>query len=144
MVKAHSYKKNKKVGICNGVSWIDNLKFNKSGLIPAVIQDYRSNEILMVAYMNKQSLEKTIRTKKTHFFSRLRKKLWLKGESSGCIQKVKAIFVDCDKDCLLLKVEQLGGACHTGYWSCFYRKVVGGKLKVVGEKVFDPKKVYQL
>lgn len=126
------------------MSWINKLKFNKDGLIPAVIQDYKNNEVLMVAYMNKQSLKKTIRTKKTHFFSRSRKRPWFKGERSGFIQKVKAIFIDCDEDCLLIKVEQFGGACHTGYRSCFYRKVVGGRLKVVGKRVFDPKKVYQL
>lgn len=124
------------------MSLINNLKFDRSALIPAVIQDYKSNEVLMVAYMNKESLNKTIKTKKTHFFSRSRKKLWLKGERSGHIQKVKAIFVDCDKDCLLLKVEQLGGACHTGYRSCFYRKAAGGKLKLTGKKAFNPNKVY--
>lgn len=142
MIKQYNCKTKKKVKICNGVSWIDNLKFDKGGLIPAVIQDYKSDEILMVAYMNKQSLKKTVKTRKTHFFSRSRKKLWLKGESSGHIQKVKAIFVDCDKDCLLVKVAQLGGACHTGYRSCFYRKATGGGLKLTGRKAFDPKKVY--
>ena len=112
MIKQYNCKTKKKVKICNGVSWIDNLKFDKGGLIPAVIQDYKSDEILMVAYMNKQSLKKTVKTRKTHFFSRSRKKLWLKGESSGHIQKVKAIFVDCDKDCLLVKVAQLVGAVN--------------------------------
>lgn len=123
--------------------WINSLKFDRDGLIPTVIQDYKSNEVLMAAYMNKESLKRTVRTGKVHFFSRSRKSLWLKGESSGHIQKVKAVLLDCDKDCLLLKVEQRGGACHTGYRSCFYRKVAGGKLKLSGKKVFDPKKVYK-
>lgn len=143
MIKQYNFKTKKKVKICNGVSWLDKLKLDRDGLIPAVIQDYKNDEVLMVAYMNKQSLIKTIRTKRTHFFSRSRKRLWLKGETSGHIQRVKAIFIDCDKDCLLIKVEQLGGACHTGYRSCFYRKVLGGRLKVVGKRVFVPKKVYK-
>jgi len=124
------------------MSWIDGLKFNKDGLIPAVMQDYKTGEVLMVAYMNKEALRKTVRTRKTYFFSRSRNKLWLKGETSGHIQKVKEIFVDCDKDCLLIKIEQIGGACHTGYRSCFYRKVSGSRFKVMGKRVFDPNKVY--
>jgi phosphoribosyl-AMP cyclohydrolase len=123
------------------MSWIEKLKF-VDGLIPAVTQDYRTGEVLMVAYMNKEALQKTIRAKKCYYYSRSRKKLWLKGESSGHTQKVKRIFVDCDMDCLLIKVKQTGGACHTGYKSCFYRKAVGGRLKVVGKRLFDPSKVY--
>lgn len=145
VIKQYNFKTKKKVKICNGVNWIDKLKFDKDGLIPAIIQDYKNNEILMVAYMNKQSLKKTIRTKKSHFFSRSRKKLWLKGETSGHIQKVKSVFIDCDKDCLLIKVEQVGGAaCHTGYRSCFYRQVIGDRLKVIAKRVFDAKKVYKV
>ena len=124
------------------MSWINDLKFDKAGLIPAIVQDYKSGEVLMVAYMNKEAIRKTMRTKKTHFYSRSRKKMWLKGESSGHIQKVKSIYVDCDKDCLLVKVEQVKAACHTGYRSCFYRKVAGGRLQVRGKKIFDPKKIY--
>ncbi|MCM8779317.1 MAG: phosphoribosyl-AMP cyclohydrolase [Candidatus Omnitrophica bacterium] len=99
------------------------LKFDAQGLIPAVIQDYKSGEVLMVAYMNKTSLKKTIKSGKTHFWSRSRKKLWLKGETSGNFQIVKGIFYDCDGDCLLVKVRQIGLACHTGNRSCFYRKL---------------------
>ncbi len=99
------------------------LKFDEKGLIPAVIQDYKTGEVLMVAYMNRQSLKKTLATKKTHFWSRSRKKLWLKGETSGNFQKVKEIYYDCDADCLLFKVRQKGVACHTGNYSCFYRRL---------------------
>ncbi|MFH1645396.1 MAG: phosphoribosyl-AMP cyclohydrolase [Candidatus Omnitrophota bacterium] len=124
------------------MNWINDLKYDKDGLIPAVMQDYKTNEVLMVAYMNKDSLEKTVETNKAHFYSRSRQKLWLKGESSGHIQSVKEMFIDCDKDCLVIKIEQEGGACHTGYRSCFYRKIEGDEFKVVSEKVFDPDKVY--
>ena len=123
------------------MNWIENLKF-KNGLIPAITQDYKTGEVLMLAYMNKQAIKKTIETKRCHYYSRSRKKLWLKGETSGHIQKVKSIFIDCDMDCLLIKIGQKGGACHAGYKSCFYRKAAGGRLKVSGKRVFDPKKVY--
>lgn len=124
---------------------INILKFNRQGLIPAIIQDYKTNEILMVAYMNKQSLKKTLKEKKTYFFSRSRKKLWLKGETSGHIQKIKGVLFDCDADCIIFKVEQIGGACHNGYRSCFYRKInlKNKKIITVGKKVFDEKKIYQ-
>ncbi|MGE4357377.1 MAG: phosphoribosyl-AMP cyclohydrolase [Candidatus Omnitrophota bacterium] len=103
---------------------IPKLKFDERGLIPAVIQDYKTGEVLMVAYMNKLSLKKTRETGKTHFWSRSRNKLWLKGETSGNFQIVKKIFYDCDGDCLLVKVRQVGGiACHTGNRSCFYREI---------------------
>ncbi|MFH1868280.1 MAG: phosphoribosyl-AMP cyclohydrolase [Candidatus Omnitrophota bacterium] len=124
------------------MSWIGGLKFDKNGLIPAIAQDYKSNEVLMAAYMNKEAVKKTVKTKKCFFYSRSRKKLWLKGETSGHIQRVKSIFIDCDKDCLLIKIDQAGGACHAGYRSCFYRKVQGAGFKTVGKKVFDPSKVY--
>jgi len=123
------------------VSFVDKLKF-ADGLIPAITQDYKTNEVLMVAYMNKEAVRKTLKTRKCNYYSRSRKKMWLKGESSGHIQKVKAIYVDCDMDCLLIKIEQLGGACHTGYKSCFYREFKSGRLASRGKKVFDPKKVY--
>ena len=99
------------------------LKFDGKGLIPAVVQDYRNGEVLMVAYMNKESLKITLREKRTCFYSRSRKTLWRKGETSGHIQKVKSIWYDCDNDTLLIKVNQLGAACHTGNRSCFYRKI---------------------
>jgi phosphoribosyl-AMP cyclohydrolase len=125
--------------------FIKGLKYDKNGLIPAVIQDYKNNEVLMVAYMNDVAVKKTIVTKRAHFYSRSRNKLWLKGESSGHVQKVKEIRFDCDADCLLVKVEQVGGACHTGYRSCFYRKLKDnkGNTAVSGKKMFDPEKVYK-
>jgi phosphoribosyl-AMP cyclohydrolase len=114
-----------------------------NGLIPAIVQDWKTGEVLMVAYMNDESWAKTRETGKVCFWSRSRKKLWLKGETSGNVQIVKEIFLDCDNDALLLKVEQIGGAaCHTGYRSCFYRRVANGRLELVGEPVFDPKEVY--
>ena len=114
-----------------------------NGLIPAIVQDWKSGEVLMVAYMNEESWGKTRETGKACFWSRSRKKLWLKGETSGNVQIVKEVFLDCDNDALLLKVEQVGGAaCHTGHRSCFYRRVADGRLETVGERVFDPKEVY--
>lgn len=121
------------------------LDFSKSedGLIPAIVQDYKTNEVLMLAYINKLAWEKTLETGKAHYWSRSRAQLWLKGESSGHIQKIHEILVDCDDDTVVYKVEQLGGAaCHTGHRSCFYRVVDGEKLTVQGEPVFDPEKVY--
>jgi len=121
-----------------------NLKFDDKGLIPTVVQDHKDNTVLMVAYMNKESLRRTLKLNKCVFWSRSRQEFWLKGESSGNVQKVKEIRIDCDGDCLVVKVEQIGGsACHTGHRSCFYRKVEkGGTLKVTGKPLFDPKKVY--
>ncbi len=103
---------------------IPELKYDEKGLIPAIIQDIKNNEVLMLAYMNKTALEKTIKTGRTHFWSRSRQKYWMKGETSGNIQIVKEIFYDCDEDTLLIRVEQQGvGACHTGHRSCFYRSI---------------------
>ena len=99
------------------------LKFDGNGLIPAIIQDYRTKEVLMVAYMNEESLKKTIQLKKTCFWSRSRQQYWVKGETSGHFQFVKSISYDCDKDALLIKVRQIGAACHTNNESCFYRKI---------------------
>lgn len=118
-------------------------KFDEKGLLPVVIQDAKTKEVLMLAYMNKQALTATLKKGLVHFWSRSRKKLWLKGESSGHTQKLKGIHVDCDLDALVISVEQKGGACHTGYRSCFYRRLgKSGRLKVAGKKVFDPNKVY--
>lgn len=108
-------------------------------LIPAVAQDWKTGEVLMLAYMNDVALKKTQETGRAHYWSRSRNKLWLKGESSGHFQIVKEIRMDCDQDAVLLLIEQIGGACHAGYRSCFYRTIDG---KVVGEKVFEPKEVY--
>ena len=120
------------------------LDFEKmNGLIPAIVQDFESGEVLMLAFMNQEAWEKTLETGKACYYSRSRNKLWEKGEQSGNVQNVKEIYVDCDEDTVILKVEQIGGAaCHTGYKSCFYRKLNGG-LKITGEKIFDPEKVYK-
>lgn len=99
------------------------LKFDANGLIPAIIQDEKNGDVLMIAYMNKKSLEITLKEKRTCFYSRSRKKLWRKGETSGHIQNVREIYYDCDQDALLIKVDQQGVACHTGEYSCFYRKI---------------------
>ena len=123
---------------------LEGLKFDSNGLIPAIIQDATSKQVLMMAWMNRDSLARTIETGKTHFFSRSRNKLWLKGESSGHVQHVKSVSTDCDKDVLLIEVEQIGAACHDGYYSCFYRKHETGATDwaVQGQRVFDPEKVY--
>lgn len=121
------------------------LRFDKgNGLLPAIAQDYRTGEVLMMAYVNEEAWRQTLATGKAHYWSRSRNKIWLKGESSGHVQLVKEILVDCDADTVLYKVEQLGGAaCHTGYRSCFHRLVRGEELTVVGERVFDPAEVYK-
>jgi len=122
---------------------LDGLKFDAHGLIPAVVVDAETNEVLMVAYMNKDSLADTVKTGKTHFWSRSRKKYWMKGESSGHTQEVKGIYTDCDVDTLVIAVTQTGAACHNGYRSCFYRKLnESGEFEVVAERVFDPDEVY--
>ncbi|HOJ27978.1 MAG TPA: phosphoribosyl-AMP cyclohydrolase [Spirochaetota bacterium] len=120
------------------------LDFTKlDGLVPAVAQDYKTGEILMVAFMNKEAFELTLKTGIVHYWSRSRKQLWKKGESSGNVQEVKEIRIDCDNDCVLLKINQIGdAACHTGYRSCFYRVVEGGDLKVDGIKIFNPEDKY--
>ncbi|OED35978.1 phosphoribosyl-AMP cyclohydrolase [PVC group bacterium (ex Bugula neritina AB1)] len=128
------------------MNFCDTIKYDEKGLVATVIQDEKTKEVLMVAYMNKDSLSKTLEIGQTCFWSRSRQKFWVKGESSGNVQKVKAIFFDCDKDCLLIHVEQVGGAaCHVGYKSCFYREVdrETGETKVIGEPVFDPNNVYK-
>lgn len=113
------------------------------GLLPAVAQDAETGDVLMMAYMSPESYEETLRTGRAVYYSRSRKKLWRKGEESGHVQHVKAIFVDCDLDTILLKVEQVGGAaCHEGYRSCFFRQVTPEGLAVVGRRVFDPGDVY--
>jgi len=123
---------------------IGNLKYDASGLIPAVIVDAGTKQVLMVAYMNAESLLETIKTGKTHFWSRSRAKYWMKGESSGHTQQVKAIFTDCDMDTMLIEVAQHGGACHKGYYSCFYRRLNdNGRWEVIAEKIFEPGDVYK-
>jgi len=113
------------------------------GMLPAIAQDADTGDVLMMAYMNPESYAETVATGRAVYYSRSRKKLWRKGEESGNVQQVKAIFVDCDRDTILLKVEQIGGAaCHKGYRSCFYRQVTPEGLQVIGERVFDPDEVY--
>ncbi|WP_319585569.1 phosphoribosyl-AMP cyclohydrolase [uncultured Desulfobulbus sp.] len=115
-----------------------------NGLLPAIVQDHQTGEVLMLAYINKLAWQKTLETGKAHYWSRSRSSLWLKGETSGHVQLIKEILVDCDQDTVVYKVEQLGGAaCHTGYRSCFYRKVNGDQLTVhETERIFDPAAVY--
>lgn len=122
------------------------LDFRKgAGLVPAIVQDHSSGKVLMLAYMNQASWEKTLETGEAHYWSRSRREIWHKGGTSGNVQKVREILVDCDNDTVLLKVEQVGGAaCHTGYESCFYRRVGSNQsLSIVGKKVFDPERVYK-
>jgi len=108
---------------------LEKVKYNADGLVPAIAQDIRTDEVLMLAWMNEESLRKTIETGKAHYFSRSRQKLWLKGETSGHFQKVRSISIDCDADTLLLKVEQTGSACHTGHRSCFFTRLETDELK---------------
>jgi phosphoribosyl-AMP cyclohydrolase len=114
------------------------------GLLPAIAQDALTGEVLMMAYMNAESYAETLASGRAVYYSRSRNKLWRKGEESGNVQKVRAVYLDCDNDTILLSVEQIGGAaCHTGYKSCFFRQVTPDGLKVVGQRVFDPAKVYK-
>ena len=121
---------------------LDELKFDAAGLIPAVVQDHATSEVLMVAWMNREAVEQTLATGKTHFYSRSRMKQWMKGESSGHVQHVKSLRTDCDRDVLLVGVEQVGAACHEGYKSCFFKKLEDGHWETVGEREFDPAAVY--
>ena len=121
------------------------IDFDKSGgLVPAIAQDADSGQVLMLAWMNSEAFEETLRTGRAVYFSRSRNRLWRKGEESGNVQLVREVYVDCDADTVLLKVRQVGGAaCHEGYPSCFFRRLKGGELEVVGERVFDPAAVYK-
>ncbi|MGH7890181.1 MAG: phosphoribosyl-AMP cyclohydrolase [Thermodesulfobacteriota bacterium] len=124
---------------------MSNFKFNKQGLLPAIIQDADSGEVLMMAFMDRTALERTLKEKKTVFFSRSRNQHWIKGETSGHIQKVVEVLTDCDRDTVLIKVRQTGGACHLGYRTCFVHEVndQGNIIRVTQEKVFDPEQVYK-
>jgi phosphoribosyl-AMP cyclohydrolase len=126
------------------MKFIEQLKFNADGLIPAIVQDAQNGQVLMMAWMNQASLEKTLATGKTVFWSRSRQKFWMKGETSGHFQTVKDITFDCDADVLLLQVEQIGPACHEGYRSCFYRSVGtrGETVQVKGERMASPEQIY--
>lgn len=114
------------------------------GLIPAIAQDWKTGEVLMLAYINKLSWDETLKSGNATYWSRSRNKLWKKGEESGNVQKIKEILVDCDDDTVIFKVDQIGGAaCHTGYRTCFYRKLENGELKTLGSKVFNPEEKYK-
>lgn len=125
------------------MSALDQLKFTADGLIPAIIQDHADGRVLMMAWMNRASLEKTLETGLTHFWSRSRQKFWMKGESSGHVQRVKDVAFDCDGDTLLIRVEQAGAACHEGYRSCFFRSLrAGGAAEVTEPRLQDPGRIY--
>src|SRR5215831_16020151 len=114
------------------------------GLVPAIAQDADTGQVLMLAWMNREAFDETLRTRRAVYFSRSRNRLWRKGEESGHIQEVREVLIDCDADTVLLMVHQVGGAaCHEGYRSCFFRRVDGDDVKVVGERVFDPSAVYK-
>ena len=121
------------------------LNFDKmGGLVPAIVQEYGTGDVLMLGFMNPDAWEATLNTGEATYYSRTRQTLWVKGKTSGNIQIVKEIWVDCDDDTVLLKIEQVGGAaCHTGYKSCFFKKVKEGSVKVVGKPIFDPEEVYR-
>jgi phosphoribosyl-AMP cyclohydrolase len=126
------------------MSVFEKLKFTGDGLIPAIVQEQSTGRVLMMAWMNRESLEKTVETGKTHFWSRSRQKFWMKGESSGHVQVVKDIAFDCDGDTLLIQVEQAGAACHEGYKSCFFRSLEDGtrSFKVTEEQLKTPEDIY--
>ncbi|MBU4376911.1 MAG: phosphoribosyl-AMP cyclohydrolase [Candidatus Omnitrophica bacterium] len=125
------------------MKFINDLKFNDKGLMPAIIQDYKSGKVLTLCYMNRQALEKTLEEGKVYLFRRSKNTLMMKGETSGHIQIVKEIFIDCEGNSILLKIEQKVAACHAGYFTCYYRKASSdGALLVTEKKIFDPEKVY--
>ena len=133
-----------------------NFRLNMGGedLVIGIAQDYETNEVLMVAFMNKEAVEQTLKTKKAHYYSTSRQKQWLKGESSGNVQTVKEMYIDCDADAIIMKVEQIGAACHEGYRSCFFRQldidkesididnITDDDIEIISERLFDPKEMY--
>jgi phosphoribosyl-AMP cyclohydrolase len=121
---------------------LDELKYDANGLIPAVVQEQATGRVLMVAWMNKESLQRTLEIGETVYWSRSRKEFWHKGATSGHTQKVKDIAFDCDKDVLLVQVEQVGAACHEGYQSCFFRSIKNGAVEVTEKRLVEPEKVY--
>ena len=125
---------------------INTIKFDEKGLIPAIVQDVTTGEVLMFAWMNRESFKRTLKNGVMTYWSRSRQKLWIKGETSGNIQEVREVYIDCDADCLLFKIEPkgTGAACHKGYRSCFFRSVniPDGKFAIVGEKLFEPEEIY--
>jgi phosphoribosyl-AMP cyclohydrolase len=121
--------------LCRMSPVLDNLKYDANGLIPAIIQDHENGEVLMMAWMNRESIQRTVETQLCTYWSRSRKSFWVKGETSGHLQHVKNISIDCDQDVLLIKVEQIGAACHENYRSCFFRDLKGGELVVNAERL---------
>lgn len=115
----------------------------KGGLIPIITQDYRTSEVLMLAFANEDAIRKTLETGFSHYYSRSRKTLWKKGETSGHVQEIQNVITDCDNDSILFKVKQIGAACHKGYDTCFYNEFKDGELKIIGKKVFNPDEVYK-
>jgi phosphoribosyl-AMP cyclohydrolase len=124
---------------------VSSLKFDDKGLIPVIIQEENTGEVLMLAYMDKTALERTLKEKKTVFYSRSRNQYWVKGETSGHVQQVRQVLTDCDKDAVLIKVKQTGAACHLGYFTCFVHELdsKGEVARITQEKIFDPQKVYK-
>ena len=119
-------------------TFLDSLKYDSDGLVPGVVQDNETGDVLMVAYMNRESVRRTLTSGRTCFWSRSRQKYWVKGETSGNVQAVKSVYVDCDKDCFVIKVEQTGAACHEGYRSCFFRQVdKNGQEKIIAERLSE-------
>jgi phosphoribosyl-AMP cyclohydrolase len=121
---------------------LQDVKFNEQGLVPVIVQDYQNHEVLMFAWMNREALLRTVGDGFACYWSRSRQAFWVKGETSGHKQKVHSIRLDCDGDCVLLGVEQVGGACHAGYRSCFYRQSEGERWRITDEKVFETEKIY--
>ena len=124
---------------------INLLDFSKieGDLVPVVTQDIQTNEILMLAFANEEAIRKSLETGYAHYYSRSRRELWKKGETSGHVQEIQQVITDCDSDSLLFKVKQIGAACHKGFDTCFYNEFVDGKFKIIGRKVFDPEQVYK-
>ncbi len=124
------------------MEWIDTLKYDANGLVPAIVQDAQNGQVLMLAYMNRESLRRTVETGLCTYWSRSRQQFWVKGETSGHVQRVKRILVDCDADAVLIQVEQVGVACHTGHRSCFFREAEGSMLVEIEPVLIDPESVY--
>ncbi len=139
------WKKIEKMRAGEHLSWaeaVEQLPFNADGLLPAIAQQHDSGEVLMMAWMNREALEETLATGRVCYWSRSRQKLWRKGESSGQVQQLKELRLDCDGDTLLLLVDQTGPACHTGRRSCFFSAVRGGRLEVISDPLIDPEELY--
>lgn len=123
---------------------VNYIKFDEKGLVPAIIQDYKTDQVLTLCYMNKDALERTLEEGKIYLFRRSKGRLMMKGETSGCTQKVKSLYIDCEGNSLLFKVQQYRAACHEGFFTCYFRKLgKDGAFKVTGKRVFDPSKVYK-